>query len=227
MPKRNTDKLPLKSDVAVRICRREAASHVRLAGKPHLPPGAAGSSPKPCPPALAVRPPRVRSATSSNCKTARPLRRPVECCRGPGRRSSPAGGRVRRRGARDGVVLRWNPAIPPAASAFAASLLTRVHRARAAPVPLPRLRALEQNLLVDSDPRKMALDKHIAFGNTYEYRAQRVARVTVDGQYARTRRRLSAPHPRRRDGRVSARRAPALPPWPPQPTGDRHRPRST
>ena len=53
-----------------------------------------------------------------------------------------------------------------------------------APQPEP----LEQNLLIDScAPEKStslcrALDKTVRFGQTYEYRAQRVVRVTVDGK---------------------------------------------
>jgi hypothetical protein len=47
-----------------------------------------------------------------------------------------------------------------------------------APQPEP----LEQNLLIEDGSQGRALDKSIHFGETYEYRAQRVARLTVDGK---------------------------------------------
>ena len=49
----------------------------------------------------------------------------------------------------------------------------------------PAPEAVEQNLLVEAEgtgSRSDALDKDIRFGETYEYRAQRVARVKVDGE---------------------------------------------
>jgi hypothetical protein len=87
-----------------------------------------------------------------------------------------------------GVVLRWNPApqesiltpvrlhrkllTPPAAK-------PKSEQGPMAPPPEP----VEQSLLVEPDGQASqndrALDKNIRFGETYEYRAQRVARVTV------------------------------------------------
>ncbi len=60
---------------------------------------------------------------------------------------------------------------------------SKEHAGPFAPVPEP----LEQTLLVDSggeagQSTDRALDKEIRFGQVYEYRAQRVARVTVDGR---------------------------------------------
>jgi hypothetical protein len=64
-----------------------------------------------------------------------------------------------------------------------------------APQPEP----VEQNLLVDSCAPEgrmsdcRALDKEIRFGQTYEYRAQRSARITVDGKTLELAGELSAP----------------------------------
>jgi hypothetical protein len=64
-----------------------------------------------------------------------------------------------------------------------------------APQPEP----VEQNLLVDSCAPEArlglcrALDKEIRFGQTYEYRAQRVARIPVDKQTLELAGSLSAP----------------------------------
>jgi hypothetical protein len=64
-----------------------------------------------------------------------------------------------------------------------------------APQPEP----IERNLLVDPCAPEArvkvcrALDKEIRFGQTYEYRAQRVARVTVDGKTLELAGELSAP----------------------------------
>ncbi len=92
---------------------------------------------------------------------------------------------------KDGVVLRWTPDSEKVAIRLHRKLLTpkpetepKTEQGPMAPPPEP----LEQNLLVEpgvqpgKSPNRatdQALDKAIRFGQTYEYRAQRVARVTV------------------------------------------------
>jgi hypothetical protein len=103
---------------------------------------------------------------------------------------------------KQGVALRW-AALASAPESTAVRLHRKLltppaaksHEGLLAPQPEP----LEQNLLVDScapdGPEGFcrALDKSIRFGQTYEYRAQRVARVTVDGKTLELTSELSAP----------------------------------
>ena len=91
---------------------------------------------------------------------------------------------------KQGVILQWTVASLPTEETA-----VRLHRRllHAAPVakekqgPLaPEPESMEQNMLVerkDSTPGK-ALDQSIHFGESYEYEAQRVSRVSVDGQVA-------------------------------------------
>jgi hypothetical protein len=92
---------------------------------------------------------------------------------------------------RDGVLLRWTPApleATPAAVRLERKLVSPPAHApapsRSAEGPLaPRPKPPERTLLVEPGPQLgRALDSNIEFGATYEYRAQRVARVTVNGE---------------------------------------------
>ena len=84
---------------------------------------------------------------------------------------------------KDGVLLRWAPA-PSDSSPVAIRLVRRllsppVKKSDQGPLPEPA-EPLEQSLLVEPIAHSdRALDKNIRFGETYEYRAQRVARITV------------------------------------------------
>jgi hypothetical protein len=81
-----------------------------------------------------------------------------------------------------GVVLSWTPDEQKAAVLLQRKLLTppatKPQQGLLAPQPEP----LQQNLLIEDVAQGRALDKSIHFGETYEYRAQRVARITVDGK---------------------------------------------
>jgi hypothetical protein len=105
---------------------------------------------------------------------------------------------------KSGVVLRWTP-LEAAAQESAA---IRLHRKLLTPPPAkpsqqglltPAPEPVEQNLLVDSCVPEAgkgscrALDSSIRFGQVYEYRAQRVARVTVEGKTLELASELSAP----------------------------------
>ena len=62
MPKKNTDKLLLKGDVDVRVCRREGTGPCEaVGGALWLAPGAKGSFDETLPPALASGAPRALS----------------------------------------------------------------------------------------------------------------------------------------------------------------------
>jgi hypothetical protein len=193
-PKRSTDKLLLKGNGTARVCRREGAGACVAAGERSFAPGAAGSFTETLPAALAAGPPR-------------PLRYFVELTNRNGRSAglsnaaqvlagvapAPVDGltAVERN---QGVVLRWTP------SQDSASQFVRLHRKLLTPPPAKRHEGLltpppepvEQNLLAEARSNR-ALDQTIRFGQSYEYRAQRVARDTVDGQVLELDGPLSAP----------------------------------
>ena len=189
MPSRNTDKTLIQGDVAARVCRSEGSDGAcTTAGSVKVAPGAAGAFQEELPAALASGSPRVlryfvelnnskgRSAGLSNAAAVLAGAAP------------PAVAGLNAQMAKNGVVLRWTPA--PAAREpgttavrLQRTLLTAAPAKPAnsllAPPPEPPL----QNLLVAAGSRPgVALDKTIRFGETYEYRAQRVETATIDGQ---------------------------------------------
>jgi hypothetical protein len=202
MPKKNTDKLLLKGIVTARVCRKEGAGACVEAGtEVSFAPGADAAFTDTLPAALAVGAPRPlsyfvelrnRSGRSVGLSNA------AEVLAG----EAPAPvthltAEVRKQG----VVLHWTPVSEQESSAI------RLHRRLlTAPAAKPREGLLapapepaEQSLLVDSCAPEgrvgicRALDKQIRFGQSYEYRAQRVARVTLDGKTLELAGELSAP----------------------------------
>lgn len=196
MPKRNTDKLLLKGDVTGFVCSSTGGAGGSTCAvywaAPPVAPGAVGSYTETLPAELAAGPPRTltyfvelrnrngRSAGRSN---------PAQVLAG----EAPAmvtgfSAEVRKQG----IVLHWatvSGASPePSSIRLHRKLLTpptaKAQQGLLAPQPEP----LEQNLLIDSCAPDQstslcrALDRSIRFGQTYEYRAQRVARVTIDGK---------------------------------------------
>jgi hypothetical protein len=207
MPKRDTDKVPLKGNVTVRICRDESvAAGCSAAATIELASDADGAFTDTLPPALAESEPRVltyfveldnrkgRSAGLSNGAQILAGEAPaaVEALAAEMRR--------------DGVLLRWAPGPPDAAPVAVRLERKLVSPPSPAPAPsrstegplAPRPEPPERTLLVapvvhaDSSPDH-ALDSSIQFGGTYEYRAQRVARVTVNGETLELAGPLSAP----------------------------------
>jgi hypothetical protein len=202
MPKKNTDKLLLKGNVAVRVCRKESASgNCALAGvELSFAPGAEGVFTETLPAPLAAGAPR-------------PLSYFVELRNRNGRSAGLSNAAVVLAGVapapvanltaevrKQGVVLHWTPSAEDSSAVrLHRRLLTppvaKPHQGLLTPQPEP----IERNLLVDScapDARAKvcrALDKEIRFGQTYEYRAQRVARVTADGQTLELAGEFSAP----------------------------------
>jgi hypothetical protein len=205
MPKKNTDKLLLKGAQPVHVCRREgAAGQCISVGDLQLPPEAEGSFSEKLPPALSsgvqcalayfveIKNDKGRSAGLSNAAV-------VLAGEAPG----PVTGldaEVRK----EGVRLRWMAAAQEAAPAA-----IRLHRKLLTPPPAkngnpqqgplaPPAEPVEVTLYVDANGQAghspdRALDKDIHFGETYEYRAQRVVRVRVDGQTLELVGPLSAP----------------------------------
>jgi hypothetical protein len=182
MSKKNTDKLVIKSDVAARVCRQESVGPCVDAGTVTIAPGAAGSFSETLPTLLASGPPRVvkyfvelknRKAKSAGLSNAA-----VTLAGAPPEPVRGFTAEVRKAG----VVLRWTPDEEKTAVRLQRKLLTppaaKPQQGLMAPPPEP----LEQNLLIEDVAQGRALDKSIHFGEGYEYRAQRVARITVDGK---------------------------------------------
>ncbi len=193
MPSKNTDKLLIKGDIPARLCRRDASGACQLIpGDLAFAPGARGSFTETLPAALVAGAPRLltyfvelrnskgRSAGLSNGAVVLAGEAPA----------SVAGLSAQLR--KDGVVLRWT-----ASTASEPSTVIRLHRKLLTPpaasagkrpsepgILAPPPEPAEQSLLVEDaahpgrSPDRV-LDKTIRFGQTYEYRAQRVARVTV------------------------------------------------
>ena len=187
MPRRNTDKLPLKTIIPAQVCRREDVSSGIVAcvavGELELAPGSDGSFTDTLPAQLSGGAPRAlnyyvelrnrkgRSAGLSNAATVL-----------AGQAPAPVAGlaaEVRK----TGVVLRWVPDSSGDVIRLRRTLLTP-SPAKPRTGPLPQApEPIEQNLLIEPDaaPGAQALDKNISFGNTYEYRAQRLVRESVNG----------------------------------------------
>jgi hypothetical protein len=196
MPRRNTDKLLLQGIVAVRVCRREGSSvdsdKCASAGELELAPGLKGSFAEILPSSLSTGAPHAlsyfvellnhkgRSAGLSNAALVL-----------AGEAPAPVAGlaaQVRK----DGVALRWTSDQSSTVIRLERTLLT-------IPQPRPQTGPLqatpepaEQNLLVES-AAGVALDKNVTLGNTYEYRAQRVLRQSVDGKTIDLNGELSSP----------------------------------
>jgi hypothetical protein len=184
MPKKDTDKQLLKSEVEVRICRREGMGACVPPGQTlQLAPGKAGTFSETLPPALASGDPRAlsylielknrngRSAGLSNSAMILAGEAPAPVVG--------LGAELRK----DGVLLHWDTA--------AANEVVRLHRKLLTPQPAksqqglltPPQESLEQDLLVDSNPHPgRAIDKNIRLGEIYEYSAQRLSRIVADGK---------------------------------------------
>jgi hypothetical protein len=197
MPKKNTDKMLLKGSIPVRICRRESTEAcAAVPEKLALAPAAEGKFTETLPPTLATGP-------------ARPLTYFVELTNARGRSAGLSNSAQVLAGEapsavvgltaqvrKQGVVLEWKP---DAESEPATDIVIRLQRTLLTPKPPakaepgtlpPPVEPLEQNLLVDSGGKstksggatERTLDQSIRVGEAYEYRAQRVARVTVSGE---------------------------------------------
>jgi hypothetical protein len=196
MPKRNTDKTSIKAGVTTRICRREGAAGPCGPVETDLmfPPGKPGSFTDTLPEALEsgearpvsyfveLRNKKGRSAGLSNASTvlAGEAPRPVEGLKAELRKQ--------------GVVLSWTADGENAAVRLERKLLTppatTAQQGPLAPAP----EAINEKLLVDEGAvQGRAIDKTIRFGESYEYRAQRVRRVDVDGKTLELAGEISAP----------------------------------
>jgi hypothetical protein len=194
MPARTTDKVLLRGDITVRICRNDSAStRCSISTTLQLAPKSDASFTDTLPSQLAAGPPRVlnysvelvnrkaRSAGLSNSAAILAGEAP------------PAIENLTAQMRKDGVLLHWASA-PPESSPAAIRLVRRLltppaKKSNQGPLAQPA-EPLEQTLLVEAAPPadhapsaspNATIDNNIRFGQTYEYRAQRVARVNVGG----------------------------------------------
>jgi hypothetical protein len=207
MPRRNTDKLLLKGNIPVRLCREEGHGTCLPAGELTLAAAARGTFTDQLPTALAAG-------------SARPLTYFVELKNSRNRSAGLSNAAVVLAGAapdpvagltaephKDGIVLRWSPEQLPERQAgtegnairLRRKLVTAAPQAKSKPQSGPLAapaEPLERNLLVESGSRGevgRALDKEIHFGQTYEYRAQRILRIRAGEQVLELAGAFSAP----------------------------------
>jgi len=198
MPTKTIDKVLLTRNVAVRVCRNELASTTCSAITTlEIAPGASASFTDTLPPALAWGLPHELTYF-------------VELDNAKGRSAGLSNGAKILAGAappavegltaemrKDGVLLRWALG-PPEAPTVAIRLVRKLLTPPAKPPdqnPLARpAEPIEQTLLVEPTAHfDRALDSNIRFGETYEYRAQRVVRLDVNGETLELASPLSAP----------------------------------
>jgi hypothetical protein len=206
MPRKNTDKLLIKGNIPVRVCRKDGsgacepvpgnvsfAPEAKATLTETLPARLASGAPRPLTYFVELLSPHGRSAGPSNA--ARVL---------AGEAPAPVAG-LSAQLRKDGVVLHWaddTTTSQPFVIRLHRTLLA--HQAAApdsAPKPsvqpgilAPPKEPGEQSLLVDSPAQPgRTIDKTIRFNRTYEYRAQRVVRITIDGQTAELSGPLSEP----------------------------------
>jgi hypothetical protein len=184
MPKRNTDKTPIKSDVATRICRQEGPGACNQVGTDVMvAPGGAGSYTDMLAGTLAngdarlvsyfveLRNKKGRSAGLSNAA-------PVLVGEAP---RPVVGLKVEVR--KQGVVVSWTADGENTPVRLDRKLLTPTSTKAEHGLLAPSPEAINVTLLVEEGAAQgRAMDKTILLGQTYEYRAQRVRRMNVDGK---------------------------------------------
>jgi len=183
MPRRNTDKLLLKGDLDVSVCRKEGAGACAPAGHLTAAPEKQATFVETLGPTLSTGEPRVLHyfVELKNAKG-----RSAGLSNGAAVLAGEAPGAVQGFSAevrKAGVVLHWTADNEIAAVRLQRSLLNpppakpKSGPLGAAPEPA------ELNLLVAGGSQSGgAVDKSVHFGDVYEYRAQRVTRVETEGQ---------------------------------------------
>ncbi|MDR3725229.1 MAG: fibronectin type III domain-containing protein [Terracidiphilus sp.] len=185
MPRRNTDKMLMKEPVTVKVCRTETSDVAcNLAGQLTLTAGAAASFRETLPGMLAAGKPRA-------------LRYFVELENAHGRVAGPSNfvlvvagvappavSGMKAEVRKGGVALRWTAISGEQTSVRLDRKLLNPPAASKKQGPLGSVaEPAEQKLLVvERVGEARALDRGGKFGESYEYRAQRVVRVSVDGE---------------------------------------------
>lgn len=201
LPRRTTDKVELKAPITAHICRSEKSTGFCSAiATLQFAPTSDGAYTDTLPAALATGLPR-------------PLNYFVELVNRKGRSAGPSNSAMVLAGQapaavdgfaaevrKDGVLFRWSPSplpAPPDSTQVALRLVRTLLTPSAkkpdqGPFSAPA-EPVQRNLLVASAASGRALDSDIHLSESYEYRAQRVARVTLDGNALELAGPLSAP----------------------------------
>jgi hypothetical protein len=182
MPQKTTDNLKIKDQVIVRVCRREEEGACTAEGKLGLAPGADGTWTETLPAALAVGSPRaVHYFVELTNKNGRSAGLSNEAPALAGLAPGPVGG-VSAEVEKAGVVLHWSIAQGDTVIRLRRKLLTASVAKPKESITAPPPEPAEQDLLIEDSGQGRALDKTVRFGESYEYRAQRIARLTLEGQ---------------------------------------------
>lgn len=193
-PKKTTDHLLIKGPVEVAVCRREGAGNCEAAGKTSSTAGAAGEFHETLPAALTsgkprqldyfieLKSPHGRSAGLSTAATVLAGTAPPSI--------TGLAAEVRA----DGVALRWNGS---EATSGSKATSVRLHRKLLTPpepkqkpknsLEKPAAEPVMRDLLVEAPgpgQQSGAIDHTAHFGEVYEYTAQRIERVAIDGHDA-------------------------------------------
>jgi hypothetical protein len=190
MPQKTTHKRRIRDDVTVQVCRRAGMAGVCVnAGKPVvLAPGATGSFSEMLPPDLASGTPRaLHYFVELKNRDGRSAGLINGVWTLAGRCPFPIQGLTAEM-SENSVLLRWAAAT---SSEEPDGTVIRLYRKPLAVAPsnemqgphMPSFQSMEQKLLVETGAASVrAVDNNIRFGETYEYRIQRVAQVIVNGQ---------------------------------------------
>ncbi len=187
LPKKTTDKVVIDVPITVRVCRNENDSPIQCNAITTLQfaPGSSGTFTDALPASLASGSPR-------------PLMYFVELVNRKGRSAGLSNGAEILAGEappaiaglsaeirKDGVLLHWAPASPDSPTSIVRlqrTLTTPPSKKPAQGSLAAPAEPTQQTLLVESGASAdRALDSAIRFGETYEYRAQRVVRLTIGG----------------------------------------------
>lgn len=194
VPKRNTDKTVIKGNVTARVCRREGSAACKAVAEEAVAPGKPASYIDHLPDTLALGEPRpvnyfVELLNKKDRSSG--LSNPVAILAGAAPRAV-AGLKAEVR--KPGVVISWTPDGEKAPVRLLRTLLTpppaKQPQGPLAPSPEP----VNQSLMVETSAEQgRALDETARVDETYEYRAQRVARIDVNGQTLELAGEISAP----------------------------------
>jgi len=197
MPRKNTDRLPIKRVLVARVCRSESAGAVcSAAGNVQAGPGSDAAFSETLPAALALGQPRPltyfvevinRKARSAGLSNGADVV--------AGEAPAPVDG-LSARMAKNGVLLRWTPGSANVVRLDRKLLTSPAPGAKpkedtgpTAPSPEPH----QRTLLIQAGAGGRALDTDIRFDQNYEYRAQRLAMVTAGNKKLELASTFSAP----------------------------------
>jgi hypothetical protein len=192
MPKRTTDRVLLKGDIPADLCWEEGSSRCVSAGGKSLAPGSPATFTGTLPGPLttgAARP--VSYYVEAKNRTGKSAGLSNAAVILAGQAPPPVTGltaEVRKQG----IVLRWNAADPQAAVRLKRTLLNPPPaKPKEGPLTPPQ-EPVSLDLLVEPDSG-IAIDKEVRFGRSYQYRAQRIVRITSEGKQVEFDGELSAP----------------------------------